>query len=126
MIHESFSATEALPRFAPSQLTFTPPLRVGFPGSRASPDDGLILVRELDERLGFSASIVQHLTDPCAKNTRLPFADLLSQSVHRRMAGDVNAAERPKSGKEGQLSDKSLQITLSGFPYPEGAELAPS
>lgn len=78
------------------QLSFTPRLRVDFQGSRVTPDCGLILVRELDERLGSSELIGQHLTYPRAKNTQLPFADLLCQSIHRRIAGheDVNDAER--------------------------------
>ena len=29
----------------------------------------------------------QHLADPRGKNTRLPFADLLRQSVYSRLAG---------------------------------------
>ena len=56
---------------------------------------GLILVRELDERLGLSELIDPHLTDPRGKNTQLPLADLLRQSVYSRLAGyeDVNDAE---------------------------------
>jgi hypothetical protein len=55
------------------------------------------VVRELDERLGLGDLIVQHLTDSRrGKNTQLPLADLLRQSVYSRMAGheDVNGAER--------------------------------
>jgi hypothetical protein len=54
-------------------------------------------VRELDERLGFGDLISQHLTDSRrVKNTQLPLADLLRQSLYSRMAGyeDVNDAER--------------------------------
>jgi hypothetical protein len=53
-------------------------------------------VRELDECLGFSELIEQHLTDLRGKNTQLPLADLLRQSIYSRMAGyeDVNDAER--------------------------------
>ncbi len=36
----------------PFQLSFNPRLRIGFQGSRVTSDGGLILVRELDERLG--------------------------------------------------------------------------
>ena len=39
------------------QLSFNRFLRVGFQGSRVTSDGGLILVRELDERLGFGELI---------------------------------------------------------------------
>jgi hypothetical protein len=80
----------------PFQLSFNPSLRVDFQGSRVTSDGGLVLVRELDERLGFSELIARHLTDSRAKNTQLPLADLLRQSIYSRMAGyeDVNDAER--------------------------------
>jgi len=54
------------------------------------------LVRELDERLGFSDLIVQHIADPRGKNTQFPLTDLVRQSIYRRLAGyeDVNDAER--------------------------------
>ena len=80
----------------PFQLSFNPSLRVDFQGSRVTSDGGLVLVRELDERLGFSDLIARHLTDSRAKNTQLPLADLLRQSIYSRMAGyeDVNDAER--------------------------------
>ncbi len=80
----------------PFQLSFHPALKVEFQGSRVTSDGGLILVRELDERLGFSDLIAQHLTDPRGKNTQLPLADLVRQSVYSRLAGyeDVNDAER--------------------------------
>jgi hypothetical protein len=57
----------------------------------------LILVRELDERLGFGELIAKHLTDSRrGKNTHFPSADLLRQSVYGRLAGyeDLNDAER--------------------------------
>ncbi|MBI3669414.1 MAG: IS1380 family transposase [Acidobacteria bacterium] len=80
----------------PFQLSFNASLRVDFQGSRVTSDGGLILIRELDERLGFGELIEQYLTDSRAKNARLPFADLLRQSVYSRLAGyeDVNDAER--------------------------------
>ena len=44
-------------------------------------DGGLVLVRELDERLGFGELIERHLADSCqGKNTQLPLIDLLRQS----------------------------------------------
>jgi hypothetical protein len=80
----------------PFQLSFNASLKVDFQGSRVTSDGGLILVRELDERLGFGELIEQHLTDPRGTNTRLPLADLLRQSVYSRLAGyeDMNDAER--------------------------------
>ena len=78
------------------QLSFNRFLRVAFQGSRVTSDGGLILVRELDERLGFGDLIARHLKDSRANNARFPFADLLRQSVYSRLAGyeDVNDAER--------------------------------
>lgn len=80
----------------PLQLSFNASLKVDFQGSRVTSEGGLILVRELDEHLGFGELIQQHLADPRGKNTRLPLADLLRQSVYSRLAGyeDVNDAER--------------------------------
>jgi len=54
-------------------------------------------VRELDERLRFGELIEQHLTDSRrGKNTQVPLADLLRQSIYSHLAGceDVNDAER--------------------------------
>jgi hypothetical protein len=81
----------------PFQLSFNPSLKIDFQGSRVTSDGGLIVVRELDERLGFGELIEQHLTDSRrGKNTQFPLADLFRQSVYSRLAGyeDVNDAER--------------------------------
>jgi hypothetical protein len=70
---------------------------VDFQGSRVTSDGGLILVRELDERLGLGELIEQHLTDARrGKNTQFSLADLFRQSVYSRLAGyeDLNDAER--------------------------------
>ncbi len=79
----------------PFQLSFNASLKVDFQGSRVTSDGGLILIRELDERLGLGELIRQHLTDSRGKNTQLPLADLLRQSVYSRLAGyeDLNDAE---------------------------------
>ena len=45
------------------QLTFNGFLKVAFQGSRVTSDAGLILVRELDERLGLENLITEHLSD---------------------------------------------------------------
>ena len=80
----------------PFQLSFNGSLRVDFQGARVTSDGGLILVRELDERLGLGELIERHLTDARGKNTQLPLTDLVRQSVYSRLAGyeDVNDAER--------------------------------
>ena len=81
----------------PFQRSFNASLKVDFQGSRVTSDGCLILVRELDERLGFGELIAQHLTDSRkGKDKQLPLADLLRQSVYSRIAGyeDVNDAER--------------------------------
>jgi hypothetical protein len=81
----------------PFQLSFNSSLRVDFQGARVTSDDGLIPVRELDEHLGSSELIQRHLTDSRrGKNTQLPLADRVRQSVYSRLAGyeDVNEAER--------------------------------
>ena len=81
----------------PFQLSFNASLKIDFQGSRVTSDGGLVLVRELDERLGFGELIQQHLTDSRrGKNTQVPFSDLLRQSVYSRLAGyeDLNDAER--------------------------------
>jgi hypothetical protein len=80
----------------PFESSFNSSLRVEFQGARLTSDGGLLMVRELDERLGFGELIKRHLTDARGKNTQLPLADLVRQSVYRRPAGyeDVNDAER--------------------------------
>src|SRR5262245_42312429 len=81
----------------PFQLSFNASLRVDFQGSRITSDGGLILVRELDERLGLGDLIAEHMSDARRrKNTQLLLIDLFRQSVYSRVAGyeDVNDAER--------------------------------
>lgn len=47
----------------PLQLSFNRFLRIDFQGSRVTADAGLLLVRELDERLGLAGFIQNHLVD---------------------------------------------------------------
>ena len=81
----------------PFQFTFNGFLKVAFQGSRVTSDAGLILVRELDERLGLETLITAHLSDcRLGLNTQFRLADLLRQSVYSRLAGyeDLNDAAR--------------------------------
>ena len=79
----------------PFQLSFNGFLKVDFQGSRVTSDGGLLLVRELDERLGLGKLIDEHLSDTRqGENKKFPLADLLRQSVYSRLAGyeDLNDA----------------------------------
>ena len=79
------------------QFTFNGFLKVAFQGSRITSDAGLLLVPELDERLGLETLIAEHLRDPRqGLNTQFSVADLLRQSVYSRLAGyeDPNDAQR--------------------------------
>jgi Transposase DDE domain group 1 len=81
----------------PFQLSFNSSVPVAFRGSRVTSDGGLIVVRELDERLGLSGLMQRHLSDSRrSKNIQLPLLDLARQSVYSRQPGyeDVNDAER--------------------------------
>ena len=110
----------------PFQLTFNGLLKVDFHGSRVTSDGGLILVRELDERLGLGTLIDEHLSDSReGLNKKSPLADLLRQSVYSRLAGyeDLNDAARVSADPTFRLigSEKNwnrgaaLTSTLHGF-----------
>jgi hypothetical protein len=73
------------------QLSFNTSLKIDFQESGVTSDGGLILVRELDKRSGLGDLIAQRLTESrAAKNTQLPLADQLRQSVYSRIAGYEN------------------------------------
>src|SRR6266481_2514805 len=81
----------------PFQVLFNPSLKVDFQGSRMTSDVGLILIRELEERLGLEKLIEEHLSDSRqGLNKQFTLSDLLRQSVYSRLAGyeDRNDAER--------------------------------
>jgi hypothetical protein len=77
----------------PFQLSFNASLKVDFQGSRVTSDGGLILVRELDERLGFSELIEQRLTADCG----------ITETARQEEAFINNEA------REGEVSEKSLR-----------------
>ena len=79
----------------PFQLSFNASLKIDFQGSRVTSDGGLILVCELDERLGFGDLIQQHLTDSRrGKNAQFAFADLRRRSVYSRLVGYEDSTTR--------------------------------
>jgi len=66
---------------------------VEFRGATVTSDAGLLLPRELDERLGLHALIERHLADPrTGRNRQFPLPDLFRQSIYSRLAGyeDIN------------------------------------
>jgi hypothetical protein len=72
----------------PFQLSFRVSLKIDFQGSRVASDGSLILVHELDERLGFGNLLAKHLSDSRrGENTQLALAALFRQSVHGRRPG---------------------------------------
>ncbi len=81
----------------PFQLSFNASLKVDFQGSRVTSNGGLILIRELDERLGLEKLISEQLSDSRqGLNKQFTLSDLLRQSVYSRLAGyeDLNDAKR--------------------------------
>ena len=80
----------------PFQISFNASCKVEFEGSRVTSDGGLILVRELDERLGLGDLMAEHLSDSRrGENTQRPLVDLFRQSVYSRITGyeDVKDAK---------------------------------
>src|SRR6266511_636189 len=76
---------------------FHPNLRMTFAEKRELLGVPGLLPRELDERLGLSALIERHLSDPrTGYNRQFPLPDLFRQSIYSRSAGyeDTNDAER--------------------------------
>jgi hypothetical protein len=65
----------------PFQLSFNASLKVDFQGSRVTSDGGLILVRELDERLGLEKLIEEQLSDSRQ--------GLTEGHLHRRLFGQM-------------------------------------
>jgi hypothetical protein len=109
----------------PVCLSFNPQLRVEFRGATVTSDAGLLLPRELAERLGLSALIERHLSDPrTGYNRQFPLPDL-RQSIYSRLAGyeDTNDAERLAedptfrmlASRERRASSVALTSTLHWF-----------
>ena len=73
------------------QFTFNGFLKVAIQGSRVTSDAGLLLVRELDERLGLERLIAQHLSDSRhGLNTQFSLADLHARGPLERSSRDVS------------------------------------
>ena len=106
----------------PFQLSFNGLLKVDFQGSHVTSDGGLILVRELDERLGLGELIDEHLSDS-RQGKQFTLADLLRQSEptrrlrgpQRRRAGFDRSDVSADRFAEDLGSRAALTSTLHGF-----------
>ena len=56
----------------PFQLSFNASLKVDFQGSRVTSDGGLIVIRELDERLGLADLVATHLSEARQEHSTSP------------------------------------------------------
>lgn len=96
------------------RVTFTDKLKVFFKGSEVTSDGGLIVVRELDEKLGLTEMAGEYLVDTrLGQNIQHELTELLRQSVYSRLAGyeDVNDAERLRHDPalRSVLSERALE-----------------
>ena len=95
----------------PFQLSFNSSLRVDFQDARVTSDGGLLVVRELDERLRLSELVDRHLSDfRRGKNIQLPLADLLRQSIYSRLAG-MRMSTTPRASLRIRPSGSSARVS---------------
>ena len=86
-------------------------LKVDFQGSRVTSDGGLIVARELDERLGLGALIAQHVTDARrGKNTPFPLAD---EGTALTVSGAAGGPPREKTAPNGSTRGTWVYTSLS-------------
>ena len=72
----------------PFQFAFNGFLKVAFQGSRITSDAGLILIRELDERLGLATLISEHLSDSRqGLNTQFGLVEVVRRTEFRALGG---------------------------------------
>ena len=100
-IHAALIAKRTLRRLDPAgekqnqpfQLSFNPSLKVDFQGSRVTSNSGLLLVRELDERLGLSALILENILDAGGEK-HAGAAPRSAATVHLESLGGIRRSER--------------------------------
>jgi hypothetical protein len=93
----------------PFQLSFNPSLKVDFQGSRVTSDGGLLLVRELDERLELSALILENIMDgrpertcSCRSQTCCDSPSTVAWQDTKTGAGHRGTADAPSGAAESQ------------------------
>ena len=92
----------------PCQLSFHKFLRVEFQGSRVTSDRGLVLVRELDERLGLVGLIQKHLMDSrTGRHPPFPLAERVPAVGRQPVAvRPTDGAARALSGATGSTPEE--------------------
>ena len=82
-------------------MNFDARVRLEFVGSKLTSDAGLLVYRELEERLGLMAAADQFRTEQrTGRNVRYDLVALLRQWIFSRLAGypDTNDGDRPTRG----------------------------
>src|ERR1700688_3508546 len=77
----------------PFQLSFNPSLKVDFQGYRVTSDSGLLLVRELDERLELSSLIAENIRTT-GRQEHAVAAPRSAATVHLQSLGRIRRSER--------------------------------
>jgi hypothetical protein len=116
----------------PFQLSFNGSLKVEFQGSRVTSDAGLILVRELDEHLGFSGLIEQPAAaggGPALREGVPPRGVVPPCALHRDQPGDGPSSRGAflqqtghGGGRRGDTRPllASMLCKIAGLPSPAG------
>jgi hypothetical protein len=98
-------------RHQPCQRLCHQCLRVEVQGSRVTSDAGLGLVRDLDERLGLTGLIRQHLGDSRpGRHAPFPLPELFRQSVDSRLSCGTEGAARALSRATGEHSGGKILL----------------
>ena len=108
------------------QFAFNGFLKVAFQGSRVTSDAGLLLVRELDERLGLEALISEYLNDSRqGLNTQFSLADLLRHGhlVGRPVVELGRARALMRGDRLGALERTAIEQIRRDARGPEGVAI---
>jgi hypothetical protein len=108
----------------PFQVSFNASLKVDFQGSRVTSDGGLILVRELDERLGFRGLMEQPAAAEPSLGGRTPSCLLRTCCGSRCTAAwQDTKTSIPQGGTQRLSQDPTLRLIGSEKIWERGAAL---